>query len=90
MRKPIVSTDRALLERTTTPTRVSGTKPRKLRKPPLPHAYEEFLRANVFPSLAYRVPGLHGSYVLHRELGGEEECVVITLFGSPDSASSAS
>jgi heme-degrading monooxygenase HmoA len=46
------------------------------------NAYEEFLRANVFPSLAYRVPGFHGSYVLHRELGGEEEFVVITLFDS--------
>lgn len=51
-------------------------------KPEDGNAYEEFLRARVFPALADRVPGFHGGYVLRRELGGEEEFVVMTLFDS--------
>jgi hypothetical protein len=45
-------------------------------------AYEEFLRAGVFPALADRVPGLRGGYVLRRLDGGEDEFVVITIFDS--------
>ena len=51
-------------------------------KPEDGNAYEEFLRAKVFPALADRVPGFQGGYVLRRELGGEEEFVVMTLFES--------
>jgi antibiotic biosynthesis monooxygenase (ABM) superfamily enzyme len=45
-------------------------------------AYEEFLPAKVFPSLANRVPGYRGGYVLRRGAAGEDEFVVVTLFDS--------
>jgi heme-degrading monooxygenase HmoA len=44
--------------------------------------YEAFLRTTIFPTLADRVSGFHGGYVLRRERGGEDEFVVITLFES--------
>jgi heme-degrading monooxygenase HmoA len=47
-------------------------------------AYEAFLRTTIFPTLADRVPGFHGGYVLRRQRRGEDEFVVITLFESLD------
>jgi hypothetical protein len=47
-------------------------------------AYEALLRTTIFPALAGRVRGFHGGYVLRRDRGGEDEFVVITLFGSLD------
>ena len=44
-------------------------------------AYEAFL-GTLFSALAERVLGFHGGYVLRREHRGEDEFVVITLFGS--------
>jgi heme-degrading monooxygenase HmoA len=51
-------------------------------KPENGDAYEEFLRANVFPALAARVPGFRGGYVTRREVDGEVEFLVMTLFES--------
>jgi hypothetical protein len=51
-------------------------------KPEDGSAYEEFLRADIFPALADRVPGFRGGYVLRRDAGGEDEFLVMTLFDS--------
>jgi heme-degrading monooxygenase HmoA len=51
-------------------------------KPENGDAYEEFLRANVFPALTTRVPGFRGGYVSRRDLDGEVEFLVMTLFDS--------
>jgi heme-degrading monooxygenase HmoA len=53
-------------------------------KPEDGDAYEEFLRANVFPALTTRVPGFHGGYVTRRAGDGEVEFLVMTLFDSLD------
>jgi hypothetical protein len=45
-------------------------------------AYAQFLGAHLFPELAGRVPGFRGGYVLRRELDGEHEFLVLTLFDS--------
>jgi heme-degrading monooxygenase HmoA len=51
-------------------------------KPADGDAYEELLRAEVFPALGARVAGFRGGYVLRRDQDGEEEFVVVTLFES--------
>ena len=51
-------------------------------KPENGDAYEEFLRANVFPALTTRVPGFRGGYVTRRDVDGEVEFLVMTLFDS--------
>jgi antibiotic biosynthesis monooxygenase (ABM) superfamily enzyme len=47
-------------------------------------AYAAFLSMTVFPALAAGVPGFAGAYVLRRELDGEDEFLVLTLFDSLD------
>jgi heme-degrading monooxygenase HmoA len=44
--------------------------------------YEEFLRANLFPTLTGDVPGFRGGYVSRRDIDGEVEFLVMTLFDS--------
>jgi heme-degrading monooxygenase HmoA len=51
-------------------------------KPENGDEYEEFLRGNVFPALTTIVPGFHGGYVTRRDLDGEIEFLVMTLFES--------
>jgi heme-degrading monooxygenase HmoA len=53
-------------------------------KPENGDAYEEFLRANVFPALTCRVPGFRGGYVTRRDVDKEVEFLVMTLFSSLD------
>jgi heme-degrading monooxygenase HmoA len=53
-------------------------------KPENGDAYEEFLRANVFPALTAIVPGFRGGYVTRRNVDGEVEFLVMTLFDSLD------
>jgi antibiotic biosynthesis monooxygenase (ABM) superfamily enzyme len=47
-------------------------------------AYEEFLRAKMFPSI-HRVPGYLGADLLRREDGDETAFITITRFESLDS-----
>jgi heme-degrading monooxygenase HmoA len=54
-------------------------------KPENGDAYEEFLRANVFPALTTRVPGFRGGYVTRRDVDSEVEFLVMTLFDSLES-----
>jgi heme-degrading monooxygenase HmoA len=54
-------------------------------KPEDGDAYEEHLRANVFPALTAGVPGFRGGYVTRRDLDGEVEFLVMTLFDSLES-----
>jgi heme-degrading monooxygenase HmoA len=51
-------------------------------KPKNGDAYEELLRANVFPALTSGVPGFRGGYVSRRDDQGEVEFLVMTLFDS--------
>jgi heme-degrading monooxygenase HmoA len=51
-------------------------------KPENGDAYEEFLRANVFPALTSEVPGFRGGYVTRRNVDSEVEFLVMTLFDS--------
>jgi heme-degrading monooxygenase HmoA len=53
-------------------------------KPENGDAYEEFLRASVFPALTTRVPGFRGGYVTRRDVDSEVEFLVMTLFDSLD------
>ena len=45
-------------------------------------AYTALLGTTVLPALAAGVPGFAGAYVLRRELDGEDEFLVLTLFDS--------
>jgi heme-degrading monooxygenase HmoA len=51
-------------------------------KPENGDAYEEFLRASVFPGLTARVAGFRGGYVSRRDADGDVEFLVVTLFDS--------
>jgi heme-degrading monooxygenase HmoA len=51
-------------------------------KPENGDAYEELLRTNVFPALTSRVPGFRGGYVSRRDVEGDVEFLVMTLFDS--------
>jgi antibiotic biosynthesis monooxygenase (ABM) superfamily enzyme len=51
-------------------------------KPENGNAYEEFVRASVFPALTAGVPGFRGGYVSRRDVDGEVEFLVMTLFDS--------
>ena len=51
-------------------------------KPEDADAYEEYLRANLLPTLTGHVGGFRGGYVSRRDSDGEVEFLVMTLFDS--------
>jgi hypothetical protein len=51
-------------------------------KPKDGDAYEEYMRANLLPTLTGHVGGFRGGYLSRRDSDGEVEFLVMTLFDS--------